>query len=96
MYEIEKHIINTLKLAKEKGFEKRFFETVLHQLEFNAKKTKDHKGLGYLSHMVPLCLHGGDPISFFKIDEYSRRVREEYDQGDVFGDLIDKYFLQNE
>lgn len=95
VYEIEKHITNTLKEAREKGFEKRLFETVLHQLEFNAKKTKNHKGLGYLSHMVPLCLHGGDPISFFKIDEYSKQVRGEFDKGNVFGDLIDKYFLSN-
>lgn len=69
---------------------------MLHQLEFNAKKTKDHKGLGYLSHMVPLCLHGGDPFSFFKIDEYSKRVRKEFDEGNVFGDLIEKYFIQNQ
>jgi len=85
-----------LQEAKENGFEKRLFETVLHQLEFNAKKTKDHKGLGYLSHMVPLCLHGGDPVSFFKIDEYSKKVRAEFDKGNLFEDLISRYFLENE
>ena len=53
-------------------------------MEFAAKKTKDQIGLGYLAQMVPYCLHGGDPLSFFKVDEYSRRIREEFDKGDLF------------
>lgn len=46
-------IKNILKEAAETGFEKNLFETVLHQIELNAKRTKEHRGLGYLSHMVP-------------------------------------------
>lgn len=88
-------IDSILKEAAEVGFNKKLFETVLHQLEFNAKKTKDHRGLGYLAHMVPFCLHGGDPLSFFKIDEYSRRVREDFDKGQLFEGLIKKYLLNN-
>ena len=68
---------------------------MLHQLEFAAKKTKQHIGLGYLAHMVPLCLHGGDPLSFFKVDEYSKRVRQEFDKGGLFEGLIQKYLLDN-
>ena len=45
--------------------------------------------------MVPFCLHGGDPLSFFKIDEYSRRVRAEFDEGGLFEGLIKKYILDN-
>jgi Zn-dependent M16 (insulinase) family peptidase len=45
--------------------------------------------------MVPFCLHGGDPLSFFKIDEFSKRVRAEFDKGGVFESLIKKYFLEN-
>ena len=83
-----------LELAQS-GFDKKLFETVLHQIEFEAKKTKDHIGLGYLSQLVPFCLHGGDPLSFFKIDEYSRRIRDEFNQGGVFEELIQKYMLDN-
>jgi Zn-dependent M16 (insulinase) family peptidase len=61
--------------AAEEGFDKNLFETQLHQIELNAKRTKEHRGLGYLSHMVPMLLHGGDPLAFFKIDEYSQRIR---------------------
>ena len=45
--------------------------------------------------MVPLCLHGGDPLSFFKVDEYSKRVRQEFDKGGLFEGLIQKYLLDN-
>jgi Zn-dependent M16 (insulinase) family peptidase len=64
-------------------------------MEFAAKKTKDHTGLGYLSHMVPFFLHNGDPLSFFKIDEYSKRVREEFKKGGLFEGLIKKYLIDN-
>lgn len=75
--EIEK----VLKKAAKEGFKRSFFETVLHQIEFEAKKTQQHRGLGYLSTMVPHCLHGGDPLAIFRIDEYSQRLREEFDSG---------------
>lgn len=46
---VEFQIQRTLKKIAEEGFDKSFFESVLHQLEFNAKKTKEHIGLGYLA-----------------------------------------------
>ena len=81
--------------AAQDGFDKKFFETVLHQLEFQAKKTKEQRGLGYVAHMVPFCLHEGDALSFFKIDEYSKKVRQEFDEGSLFQGLIKKYLLDN-
>ena len=92
----EKMISEALIEASENGFDKKLFNTVLHQIEFAAKKTKDHIGLGYLAHMVPYCLHGGDPLSFFKVDEYSKRIRQEFSQGDLFENLIKKYLLDNQ
>lgn len=68
---------------------------MLHQVEFNAKRTKDHFGLALLSHMVPLALHGGDPLSIFRINEYSQRIREDFKKGGLFEGLIQKYFLDN-
>jgi Zn-dependent M16 (insulinase) family peptidase len=67
----EKALYDTLKEVVESGIEERYFETTLHQEEFNAKRTKDHFGLACLSHMVPYALHGGDPLCLFKINEYS-------------------------
>jgi presequence protease len=80
----EKAIQDALVEASKNGFDKKLFNTVLHQIEFAAKKTKQHIGLGYLAHMVPLCLHGGDPLCFFKVDEYSKRIRKEFDESDMF------------
>lgn len=92
---LERQISELLTKAAKEGFEKKLFETVLHQLEFAAKKTKSQIGLGYVAHLVPFCLHGGDPLHFFKIDEYSKRVRAEFDQGQLFENLIRKYLLDN-
>lgn len=68
----EKALYDTLNEVAEKGIEERFFETVLHQVEFSAKRTKEHFGLGCISHMVPYALHHGDPLALFKINEYSQ------------------------
>ncbi len=65
----ETALYETLLAVAKEGIEERFFETVLHQVEFNAKRTKDHFGLACLSHMVPYLLHGGDPLCLFKINE---------------------------
>ncbi len=82
----EKALLDTLKDVAENGtgLEERFFETTLHLIEFNAKKTKDHFGLGCISHIVPYNLHGGDPLSLFKINEYSQRIREDFKKGGSF------------
>lgn len=81
-------------MAKD-GIEERFFETVLHQVEFSAKRTKDHFGLACLSHMVPYALHGGDPLSIFKINEYSQKIRDDYKKGGLFEGLVKKYLIEN-
>ena len=45
--------------------------------------------------MVPYALHGGDPLSIFKINEYSQRIREDYKKGGLFEGLVKKYLLDN-
>ncbi len=67
----EKALKDVLDEAVTTGFEERFFETILHQVEFSAKRTKDHFGLGCISHMINNALHGGDLLSIFRINEYS-------------------------
>ena len=82
--ECEKALHEVLNEVAENGIEERFFETVLHQVEFSAKRTKDHFGLACISHMVPYVLHGGDPLALFKINEYSARIREDFKKGNLF------------
>lgn len=45
---------------------------MLNQIEMNNKKTLNNNGLAYISKMIPFCLHDGDPLTFFKIDEFSK------------------------
>ena len=68
---IEEVLFQTLEDVKKNGIDKELFEQVLHEVEFSAKKTKSHTGLIYISHMIPYALHGGDPLSLFKINEFS-------------------------
>lgn len=44
--------------------------------------------------MVPYALHGGDPLDMFKINEYSERIRNDFENG-VFEKLIAKHLLKN-
>lgn len=79
----------------ENGIEEKFFETTLHQIEFHTKKTRDHFGLMSISHMVPYALHGGNPLDIFKIDEFSKKIREDFKKGGLFENLLRKYVAQN-
>lgn len=67
----ENVISEIVKKVADKGIDERFFETILHQVEFYTKKTKDHFGLMTLSHLVPYVLHEGNYLDSFKINEYS-------------------------
>ena len=49
----------------------------------------------YISHMVPYALHGGNPLSLFKINEYSQRIRDDFAKGGLFEGLIDKHLALN-
>lgn len=45
--------------------------------------------------MVPLALHGGDPLSIFKINDYSIKIREDFEKGGLFEGLIEKHLKSN-
>jgi Zn-dependent M16 (insulinase) family peptidase len=95
MNDCEKALFQTLAEVKQSGIVKSMFEQTLHQIEFSAKKTKQNTGLMYISHMVPYALHGGDPLSLFKINEYSQRIRDDFAKGGLFEGLIDKHLAGN-
>ena len=74
--------------VKNNGIDKSLFEQTLHEVEFAAKKTRANTGLMFISHLVPYALHGGDPLSIFKINEFSQRIREDFEKGGFFESLI--------
>jgi Zn-dependent M16 (insulinase) family peptidase len=42
----------------------------------------------YISHLVPYALHGGDPLTVFKINEFSQRIRDDFKKGKFFEGLV--------
>ena len=92
---VEEVIQEVLQEAYKTGFEEKLFETVLHKIELQTKMTKTNTGIMYFQAMVPYCLHGGDPLDVFKINELSERIRADFKQGNLFESLIEKYFLNN-
>lgn len=92
---LEEVLFQTLADVKKDGITKDLFEQALHEVEFAAKATKSHTGLMYISHMIPYALHGGDPLSLFKINEFSARIREDYAKGGLFEGLVEEHLLKN-
>jgi Zn-dependent M16 (insulinase) family peptidase len=45
--------------------------------------------------MVPYALHGGDPLSLFQINEFSERIRADYEKGGLFEGLIKRHLATN-
>jgi Zn-dependent M16 (insulinase) family peptidase len=45
--------------------------------------------------MVPYALHGGDPLSLFQINEFSKRIRVDYEKGGLFEGLIKRHLATN-
>jgi Zn-dependent M16 (insulinase) family peptidase len=92
---IEEVIFKTLEQVKKDGIEKELFEQVLHEIEFSVKKTKTNTGLMYIFSMIPHAIHGGDPLCSFRINEFSERIRKDFEKGGLFENLVDKHLLSN-
>jgi len=45
--------------------------------------------------MTPYSLHGGDPLDLFRINEFSNKIREDFDKGGLFEGLIEKHLIKN-
>ena len=45
--------------------------------------------------MTPYSLHGGDPLDLFRINEFSNKIREDYNKGGLFEGLIEKHLTNN-
>lgn len=91
---VEKVINDTLKQLLEEGIAEDHFESQLHSLELQVKKTRDKWGLMTISNMTSYTLHDGDPLDVFKLNEYLVRIRKDYNNG-IFEQLIQKYLIKN-
>lgn len=92
--EVQKAIENTIRQIYDEGIPEEKFESQLHSIELQVKRTRENWGLGVISNMLSLTIHDGDPLSVFKLTEYLTRIRKDYKEG-LFSSLIKKYLLTN-
>ena len=92
--QIEKTIEDTLQQVVKEGFPEDQFESQLHKLEIQVKKTREQWGLGVISNMISYTIHGGDPLWVFNLNENLDRIRKDYKKG-IFEELIKKYLINN-
>ena len=71
------------------------FEKVLHQIEFEFKKTRPTYGLALLSAMIPSLLHGPAPLAIFDINEHLARIRADFKAGGLFERLVREQLIEN-
>jgi len=95
MMQIENVINQTLKNIVKDGLSLDFIESVLHQIEFQAKLPKVDFGVSLLQSLIPLMNHGGDPMSILKINQVMGEIRKKVRKGKYFEGLIKKYLLEN-
>ena len=92
---IENTILDTLHQIIKEGIPEDHFESQLHKLEIQVKKTREQWGLGVISNMVGYTIHGGDPLWVFNLNEHLERIRKDFKRG-IFEELIKKYLLDNQ
>ena len=95
MMQINQLIEDTLKKVVDEGFSQDFIESILHQVEFQAKLPKIDFGVSVLQSLIPLLNHGGDPIAFLKINQTMGEIRKRLRKGKYFESLIEKFFINN-
>jgi len=95
MMKINQLIEDTLKNVVKEGFSQEFIESILHQIEFQAKLPKADFGISVLQSLIPLLNHNGDPIAFLKINQTIGEIKKRVRKGKYFEGLIEKFLLKN-
>lgn len=93
---VEEIILNVLREASKKGFNKSRIDAALHLLELNTKRQSAQFGLA-LSHQVISSWVYEMPVeSVLQINKQIEKFKEAFAKGDLFESLIGRYFLGND
>ena len=95
LMDIEIVINETLFELVDKGFDKDFIESVLHQVEVQAKLPKSDFGINVLQSLTVLLNHKGDSTFLLKISENINKLRRILKKEKYFEGLIKKYLIDN-
>jgi Zn-dependent M16 (insulinase) family peptidase len=95
---IETLIFDTLRDLAAGGIDPELIESAIHQIEFRRKEVTNTPypyGLKQLLMMIGSWIHGGDPLSKYRLDEHLREIRARMAAGGFFEAMIRKHFLEN-
>lgn len=94
--EVEDAIMNGLKEVSERGFDYKLIEEVLHLIEYDSKKPKDDFGINLLNQSTGFITHSDYPFPMLHMNDFSYKLKKELkENGQLFQDMIKKYFLSN-
>ncbi|OLL24897.1 Mitochondrial presequence protease [Neolecta irregularis DAH-3] len=93
---VHEKIFEVLREVREKGFEVKKIEGVLHQLELGLKHKTAHFGMGIMYSILPGWFNQVDPFSILSWNETLDSFKREVAKGGYFEGLIEEYFLQNQ
>lgn len=91
--QLEEEVNKVLQKHSEEGFEDSKVEAFLQLLELGKKDQKSDFGMGLLYSVLPGWVNTVDPLDLLAWDDLIMQFREEYKKGDLFQNLIKKYFL---
>jgi Zn-dependent M16 (insulinase) family peptidase len=96
---IENLILDTLGALADDGIDPDTIQASLNTIEFELREKNTGRfprGLAAFITMLPVWLHGGDPIDAMAFEDDLQAVKQAYAQNpQLFETLIGKYFLQN-
>jgi Zn-dependent M16 (insulinase) family peptidase len=95
LMKIEKVINDTLHEIAHSGFSADFIESVLHQIEVQAKLPKSDFGISILQSVMTTLNHNGDPTYTLKVTENIAKLRKVLKKEKHFENLIQKYLIDN-
>ena len=96
--EIEALILGVLNEVAEKGISSDALEAVLHQMELSQKEITGGSypyGMQLILDMLPLAVHGGDPITAIDIDGILEELRQSIKNPEYIKQLVKDLLLNN-
>lgn len=91
--ELEKVLTETLQKYSETGFEDTKIHAIIQQLELGKKDQKSDFGMNLLYGLLPGWVNKVDTFDVLAWDDVISQFNEEYKKGNLFQNLIKKYFI---
>jgi len=91
--QLETEVNQVFEKYSKEGFEDSKIDAIIQQLELGKKDQKSDFGMSLLYSILPGWVNKVDPFDVLAWEEIIEQFREEYKKGNLFQNLIKKYFL---